>query len=170
MLPLYRPGTKPPNTTVAQTNITNLQRRVVHHISQPLIESPREEPLLSTTHNNGGGGGGKRQLGLWIASSVMVFWIVLVTLFFISHVATSSRSQKISFSMLPEQLSFNVSLERFPWVTSISWHRTCCWNKENHYCDGSGFFSVHIEKKSLIVHVLQPDVVAGAFCTFHGGS
>lgn len=187
MLPLYRPGTKPPSL---QVTTTNLQRRVVHNISQPLFpstttttdlsSSPREEPLF--VMNNNHHQTKRNSIGWWIGGSVIVFWIILVTLFFISHLAASParhapgpRYQSVSFSMLPTQgRFFNVSLEKLqggggPAFAVMGWHRTCCHKGEEHHCDGSGMFSVHVEKQSLVVRVIQPDII-GAQCTFHAWS
>lgn len=186
MLPLYRPGTKPP---VLQ--VTNLQRRVVH--TQPLFvdssSSPRgavigEELLFppSTMASGAPSTTTKRNLGLWIGGTVVVFWIILVSLFFISHVVASSsrhaattvppRYQSVSFSMLPTQGRFlNVSL-LFPWLAQVGWHRTCCWHKEQElHCDGGGAFVVHVDKResTLVVRIIQPELI-GAQCTFHAWS
>lgn len=183
MLPLYRPGTKPPSL---QVTTTNLQRRVVHNISQTLFpstaaaaaaadlssSSPREEPLF-VMHNQPK----RNSIGWWIGGSIIVFWIILVTLFFISHLAASParhtpgpRYQYVSFSMLPTQgRFFNVSLEKLQGLSSAGWwwwHRTCCHKGEEHHCDGSGMFSVHVERQSLVVRVIQPEFI-GAQCTFH---
>lgn len=124
------------------------------------------------------GGAPKKHLAVWIGGTVAAFWIILVSLFFISHLATSGsrhaaaaaiRHQSVSFSLLPTQgRLFNVSL-LFPWVASVGWHRTCCWHRDKElHCDGAGAFSVHVDKREnvLVVRIIQAELI-GAQCTFH---
>jgi hypothetical protein len=172
MLPLYQPGIKP------KPPVHNLQRRTVHPVAvvseTPLLmmAQPPPPPLSPRVR-------GKRSIGTWIGGAVLVFWAVLITLFFISHLITSpSRHlppaaaaihyQNTSFTMLPTQGRFlNVSIGYLGGGDG-SWYRTCCWlpKEESLHCDGNGMFSTHVQRSLLVVRVIQTDII-GARCVFH---
>lgn len=182
MLPLYRPGTvpKPP-----PFQIGNVQRRVIHHLSPvvpsssttTILDSPREEPLLMSGATTTTTSGNRKNIIFWIVGAILVFWVILVTLFFISHLAGSRHSIPTTttsvatiaqnFALLPIQKHFlNVSL--LPMTTStLLWHRTCCWQEQVLHCDGNGMFSTHVEKDMLVVQIIQMEII-GASCTFYG--
>lgn len=179
MIPLYRPGTVPRSVA------SGIQKRVVTHISQPfhapLLPTSRDEVLptppmaVASPRINSSA---KRQLSVWIGGSILIFWVILMTLFFISHIIGSKdlstaiiASRHYNFTLIPTRGRFqNVSLEKSH-VMRMVWHRTCCWQHSSLelHCDGSGMFSTHVDRKefSLIVRVIQLDII-GAHCTFHG--
>jgi hypothetical protein len=168
MLPLYQPGIKP------KPPVHNLQRRTVHPVAvvseTPILMMPPPPPPLSPRVR------GKKSIGTWIGGAVLVFWSVLITLFFISHIITgplrhptpSIHYQNTSFTMLPTQGRFlNVSIIGNNNV--FGWYRTCCWmsKEESIHCDGNGMFSAHVQRSLLVVRVMQTDII-GARCVFHG--
>lgn len=212
VLPLYRPGSIPASSQAAaatrNSSLHNVQRRIVHYISQPLSsssnnsgggggttttattaaapESPRDiiEPLFVVGKRSvtmiGGGRNTTSTTMLWIGGAVLAFWVILVTLFFASHIVNGrhaatvpsssfSSQNSIGFTMLPTQGHFfNVSLLKIQ-LAQMGWHRTCCWHQgEALHCDGSGMFTVYVDKpsSSLVVKVVQPEII-GAQCTFH---
>lgn len=182
---MYRPGVVP---RTQPDRARNVQRRppyliptpqgaaAASAIPLPSLESPREEvlvPVLSAAdmgrkRTQTGGAG----VLFWIGGSVLVFWVLAVTLFFISHVSRPSlvpteTRRTLQFSLLPTQGRFqNVSIPKG--VTPVTWHRTCCIQQQHHHCDGSGLFAVHLDlvSSALVVRVIQTDII-GAQCTFH---
>lgn len=196
-LPLYRPSapvSKLRSNNVQHRHLLYLASSRTPSSATQAEASPAPDPSVDDVlvpmvhhhHHHGkrsSSGLGNSSTWYWGAGAVLLCWILFVTLLLISHLTAPAlpsarnsepKRETLEFALIPTQGRFlNVSLPKSmlrPDTAAAGWHRTCCWQRhtDQHHCDGSGMFAVHVERatSALVVRVIQTDII-GAQCTFH---
>lgn len=135
--------------------------------TETLLESPRVKVRM-------GGSGGTPVMVLRIGLALLVFWLVILTVFTLSHILhdgpesgvnrLSTRSGEHPF-VFPNASAGAVSV---PHATKMANYRVCCWDKTHRFltCDGSGLFNARWDQSEyrLVFHDII-DEFQGGSCT-----
>lgn len=149
------------------------------HNHQVLLESPRHKMIKSQTLSSASTPLAVMRIGL----ALLVFWLVILTLFMLSHILHDSVA---SPSRLQARNSINgLSLEtslQFPFPAngsafigskapeSLTYYRTCCWDRARRffYCDGGAFSTVWDQaNQSVVFHPVMGSPLT--LSDLHGG-
>lgn len=136
------------------------------HGTETLLESPRVKMRV-------GGGGGAPVMVLRIGLALLVFWLVILTVFTLSHVLHDGPEGAKQLRNAPGTYPFvfpnaSTGAVSLPLAAKLTQYRVCCWEKAQRFlsCDGSGFFNTQWDQteRRLMFHNIV-DEFQGASCT-----
>lgn len=140
------------------------------HGTQTLLESPRVKMRVG---GSGTGGGSAPAMVLRIGLALLVFWLVILTVFTLSHILHDGPEGAKQFRSAPGTYPFvfpnaSTGAVSLPVAAKLIQYRVCCWDKAQRFlsCDGSGLFNTQWDQteRRLMFHNIV-DEFQGASCT-----
>lgn len=149
-----------------------------------LLESPRHKPLVFK--HKVAVASGVPPLVLRIGLAILVFWLVILTLFMLSHIlhdtngsgerpasrTTSSSSSSLDNVMIRFTFPSNGSVSVTGVPAAAQHYQTCCWDRAHRYLYCDGLFATVWDQanQSLVFHPIAGSPILfsdlqGAQCT-----
>lgn len=164
MLPMY-------HRSSSSSQNPRIQRRSVLYISEPVPQLPHAKdpeslipaaaPESPRTHSKA-----PASMVLWMGGALFVFWLVILTLFFMFHMMhtnpTPLRKSNVFKFVLPANLSYFIA-----GLQGVSEYHICCWHPTDGtlHCNLMGVIWDSTNKQILFgpahTHLI------GGQCTFH---